>query len=79
MYTCIHLNVSRESYLFQLFDLSLDLKSVLWQMLNCLYSETYMIYLWVSFWAYISGKSLMHMLQLIHVNFYKHHLAGYPL
>jgi len=48
MYTSIHLNVSRESYLFELFGLSFDLKSVLWQMLNCLYSETYMIYLWVS-------------------------------
>jgi len=48
MYTGIHLNVSRESYLFEFFDLSFDLKSVLWQMLNHLYSETYMIYLWVS-------------------------------
>jgi len=48
MYTGIHLNVSQESYLFEFLDLSFDLKSVLWQMLNCLYSETYMIYLWVS-------------------------------
>jgi len=48
MYTGIHLNVSRESCLFELFDLSFDLKSVLWQMLNYLYSESYMIYLWVS-------------------------------
>jgi len=47
MYTGIHLNISRESYLFELFDLSFDLKSVLWEMLNYLYSETYMIYLWV--------------------------------
>jgi len=48
MYTGIHLNVFWESYLFELFDLSFDLKSVFWQMLNCLYSETYMIYLRVS-------------------------------
>jgi len=40
MYTGIHLNVSQESYLFEPFDLSFDLKSVLWQMLNYLYSET---------------------------------------
>jgi len=56
MYTSIHLNVSQESYLFEFFDLSFDLKSVLWQMLNFLYSETYMIYLWVS---------ILH--QLVHV------------
>jgi len=48
MYTGIYLNVSRESYLFKLFDLSFDMKSVLWQILYYLYSETYMIYLWVS-------------------------------
>jgi len=48
MYTGIHLNVSQESYLFELFDLSFDLKSVLWKMFNCVYSETCMIYLWVS-------------------------------
>jgi len=47
MYTSVHLNVTWES-LFELFDLSFDLKSVLWQVLNCLYSETCMIYLWVS-------------------------------
>jgi len=47
MYTGIHLNASWESYLFELFDLSFDLKSVLWQLVNCLYSETYMIYLWI--------------------------------
>jgi len=35
-------------HLFELFDLFLDLKSVHWQVLNYLYSETYMIYLWVS-------------------------------
>jgi len=48
MYTGIHLYVSQESYLFELFDLSFYLKSVHWQMLNCLYSEICMIYLWVS-------------------------------
>jgi len=48
MYTGIHLYVSQESYLFEHFDLSFYLKSVLWQMLNCLYSDTYTIYLWVS-------------------------------
>ena len=44
----IHLNVSWESYLLEHFDLSFDLKLVLWQVLNYLYSKTYMIYLWVS-------------------------------
>jgi len=47
MYTGMHLDVSQESY-FLNSNLFFDLKSVLWQMLNCFYSETYAIYLWVS-------------------------------
>jgi len=50
----IHLNVSQKRYLFELFDL----KSVLWQMLNCLYSETCIIYLWVSI---ISAWKVLHI------------------
>jgi len=52
MYTGVHLNVSWESYLFEFFDL----KSVPWQLINCIYSETYMIYMWIS---------ILH--QLVHV------------
>jgi len=58
MYTSIHLNVSQESYLLELFDLSFDLKSMLWQMLKFLYSETYTIYLWVSILHWLVHRSV---------------------
>ena len=43
MYTSVHLNVAMENGFF---DVSFDLKSVYWKLLNYLYSETHNIHLW---------------------------------
>jgi len=73
MYTGIDLNVSQESYLFELFDLSFDLKSVLWQILCCILVATCALViclicmpLALGLWAYHSATNNYYRYILIH-------------